>query len=304
MELRYLLSFVTVVECSGFTRAADRLRLTQAGVSKHIAALEAEIGAPLLERSGRRVRLTATGSRLYPRARKILELLDEARRDVGLPATVVEGPLRIAASTVPAQSLVPQLVAEFHELHPQVRELVTVSDSAMAIRAVEQGNSDVGIVGELPGSSQLQSRPIADDELLLVVSPRHPLGKSRRITPQRLKSESLIVREGGSGSRQCVERALDAVGLSLAEMTVAMEMNSNEAIRGAVERGAGAAFLSRVIVAEAVAERRLLPINVSGLRVRRHLFLVTNASRVLPAAGRAFVEFADQWARHRKRGHT
>jgi DNA-binding transcriptional LysR family regulator len=295
MELRHLKSLVAVAECESFTRAAQSLQLTQAGVSKHIAALEENVGTPLLERSGRSVRLTQAGSRLYAYARQILDLVELARRELGVSDRMVEGPLRIAASTVPAQSLVPELLAQFHELYPQVRESVTVSDSSAAMQAVEEGQADVGLVGELPYSASVQARAIADDELLLVVSPEHPLAKSRKVTPQRLRSEPIVVREPGSGSRRCVERALDSVGLCAGDMTIAMEMNSNEAIRGAVERGVGAAFLSRVVVAQALAEKKLALVDVKGLHVRRHLFLISSARRPLPPAGRAFLEFAERW---------
>lgn len=302
MEFRHLRSFVTVVECEGFTRAAERLAITQAGVSKHVAALEEEIGQPLLERSGRQWRPTAVGARLYSHARRVLDLIEEARRDLGMKRTIIEGPLRIAASTVPARSIVPELVAQFHELHPAVREVVIVSDSSIAIRAVCSGEADVGIVGELPDSSQLLSKPIAEDELVLVVSPQHPLAKSRKIGLAQLKRQAIIVREAGSGSRRCVERALDAGGCSASDMTVAMEMNSNEAILGAVERGVGAAFLSREVIAEALAEKRLVPVTVQGVKIRRHLFLISDAQRVLPAAGRSFLEFAGRWSRRPRTG--
>jgi DNA-binding transcriptional LysR family regulator len=299
MELRYLTSFAAVVECEGFTRAAESLELTQAGVSKHVAALEQEVGTPLFDRGGRTVRLTEAGTRLYGYARKILDLIEEARQAMGLVETAVAGPLRIAASTVPASSLLPDLLADFHELFPQVRESVAVSDSSAATRAVEEGQADVGLVGELPVSSQVQAQAIADDELVLVVSPAHPLAGSRRIAPARLRGEPLVVREPGSGSRRCVERALDSVGLSSSELTIAMEMNSNEAIRGAVERGVGAAFLSRSVVSREVTEHKLALVGVQGLHVKRHLFLISDTRRPLPPAGRAFLEFAARWRRTR-----
>lgn len=293
MELRHLQTFVTVVESRSFTRAGQLLRITQAAVSKHIAALEAELNVALFERAARGITTTTAGQRFYEHARRILHQVSQAVQDLTGQRTHIEGLLRIAANTVPAQCLLPDLLAEFQQVHPAVRESVAVSDSAGAIAAVEQGEADVGLVGQVPDSPQLTVRAIADDELVLVVGPQHPLAAHRRITPQRLRQEPLIVRESGSGSRTCMERALDDAGLAVSEMTITMEMNSNDSIRQAVQRGLGVAFLSRSVIDRDVTDRRLIPIQLQGVRLRRQLYSVVHAGRTPSPAARAFLEFVE-----------
>ncbi len=294
MDLRHLETFAAAAEHGSFTRAAQSLSITQAAVSKHVAALEEQLQVTLFERSGRSMALTEAGQRLYDHARRIFDLMDEAALDLGQAAASVHGTLRIAASSVPAQSLVPKLLAEFHELYPDVHESVVVSDSAEATAAVENAAAEVGIVGEMPNSPRIRARPIADDELVLVVSPHHPLAVRRKVTLAELRQAPLIVREAGSGSQHCVERALDAAGLAPGQLQVAMQMNSIDAIRAAVASGAGAAFLSRDTVQRDVDDGRLVPVPVQGVRARRQLYLITNIKRIPTPAGRAFATFVEQ----------
>ncbi len=291
MELRHLQTFAAVAEQSSFTRAAEALEVTQAAVSQHIAALEKELGLSLFQRGGRKVSLTAEGERLYGYSRKILDLVDEAAREVAGQTRAVRGTLRIASSTVPAEWLLPELLAEFRARHPNVHESVTVSDSTEAARAVEKGEADVGFIGERPHSSTLSAQPLASDELVLVAAKSHPLAKQKRVTLDHLRGQAIIVREPGSGSRHCVEEALETHGMSISEMTVAMEVNSNEAIRAAVERGVGVAFLSSLAVGDERVKHSLATISIRGFRAERQLYLVTDPHRIAPAPVRHFLDF-------------
>ena len=295
MEIRHLQTFAIAAELESFTRAAESLDLTQAGVSHHVAALEKLLNVSLFERSGRSVILTDAGRRLHDYARRILELVDEASREVGQAQSTIAGTMRIASSTVPAELLLPDLLAGFHALHPDVRESVTVSDSSAAAEAVESGEADVGFVGELPRLAGLRPQSIASDKLVLVVSPEHPLSRTKRVSLHRLRSEPLIIRELGSGSRRCVDQALEAAGLSPGELSIAMETNSNDAIRAAVQRGVGAAFLSSGLVAHEIEQGRLVSIAVTGLRPERQLYLITNPNRTAKPVVREFLAYVNQW---------
>jgi DNA-binding transcriptional LysR family regulator len=295
MEFRHLQSFVAAAERQSFTKAAESLGLTQPAVSQHIAVLEELLHISLFEREGRAVALTAAGQRLHDYARRILDLVDEAGREVGQVDAGTAGTIRIASSTVPAELVLPELLAEFRALHPNVREAVTVSDSRAAADAVESGEADLGFVGELPRSSQLRARSIATDKLVLVVSPQHPLSGCKKTSLRRLRTESLIVREPGSGSRRCVEHALEAAGLAPDELNIAMEVNSNDAIRAAVEGGLGAAFLSRATISHEIDEGRLVPLTVAGVKPQRKLYLITDPSRIQGAIVREFLAFLSQW---------
>ncbi|MEO1997305.1 MAG: selenium metabolism-associated LysR family transcriptional regulator [Planctomycetaceae bacterium] len=294
MELRHLQSFAEAAERGSFTRAAESLRVTQAAVSQHIAALETELNVRLFDRRGRGVHLTEPGQQMYQYARRILELVSEATRTLGASAQHIAGAIAIATSSVPAEWLVPELLVEFREQYPGIRESLTVSDSSVATSAVEHGDADVGFVGEVPQSSKLNSTAVAQDELVLVSSADHPWTATGTATLKQLSQQPLIVREPESGSRRCVEKTLRQHGISPADLQIAMEVNNNDAIRAAVERGVGVAFLSQ-------RDKRhkfgLTQIALRGFHARRQLHLVYNAQRPLTHPARLFVDFVKQWSR-------
>ena len=292
MEFRHLQTFAAAAERSSFTRAAEVLDLTQAAVSQHVAALEKELDVELFARHGRGVQLTEAGQRLYGYAQQILDLVDTAAREIGDRERCLSGEVRIATSTVPSEWLLPELLAEFRTRWPEVRESLIVSDSSMATSAVEKGEADVGFVGEPPRTSTLEARPVAEDELVLVVAADHPWAELGTTTLKQLCREPMIVRESGSGSRRCVEAALQAHGVSPGELTIAMEVNSNEAIRAAIQRGVGVAFQSDHAFIPDVGLSR---VKVRGFRPRRQLHVIRDPHRNLTAAAREFIEFVDQW---------
>lgn len=294
MDPRHLRTFVTAADCEHFTRAADKLGLTQAAVSKHIGLLEEGLGVALFERQGRAVRRTEAGNRLYQYAQQILALIETARHDVSGRHSTVHGTLKIATSSVPAEWLLPELLAGFHAAQPDVRVSVDVSDSAGAAAAVQSGAADLGIVGEMPLNNDLETRAVADDELLIIAAPDHAHADSGTISLERLRKEPIIVREPGSASRHCVEQHLQAAGITPNELNVAMEMNSNEAVRCAVQRGVGVAFQSRRAVENDVAQGRLAALAIRGVPIRRKLYLVTTNRGAASPAAKAFLDFLQE----------
>ena len=298
MELRLLKTFSTAARHGSFTRAADELQLTQSAVSQQISALEAELETPLFERRGRGVGLTEAGRKLDDYARQIVDLADEAVRVVGESGQELEGELRIASSTVPSEYLLPDLLAGFRARWPKVRESLSVSDSARATAAVESGAADVGFVGEQPRLASVNAQAVFDDELVLVVARDHPLSERGTVTLNQLKKEPLIFREPGSGSRRCVEQALEGKGHTVNDFTIALEANSNEMIRAAVRHRVGAAFLSRESVRR---DLELATVRVRGLQLQRRLYVITSARRTPQSPARQFLEFIDDWKKTQRR---
>lgn len=304
MEMRHLQTFVIAAESQSFTRAAEIQGLTQAAVSQHISALEKELCSALFDRGSRSVTLTDLGRRVYEHIGKIFHLVEEIHREAGQQSPAIGGTMKIACSTVPSEWLLPELLLGFRELYPEVQESVSVSDSAAAIHAVESGAAEVGLVGELPRASNLCAKSVVKDALILVVSPDHELARMKKIKPDNLRGLPLIVREPGSGSRRCVEHALSKAGLATTDLKFAMEVNSNDAIRAAVERGIGVSFLSRQTIEREIQDRRLIPVDIEGVQAVRYLYLITNPERLPTRAVRAFIDFVDDWRRNARERDT
>jgi DNA-binding transcriptional LysR family regulator len=192
----------------------------------------------------------------------------------------LEGVVTIASSTVPSEWLLPEILLIIRAAHPQVRESVKVSDSETAIAAVEAGDVDFALVGELPRATNLCAKRVAEDELVLIVPPQHSFAKLKSIEPVELVNQPLIFRESGSGSRRCVENAISSAKLSISELTIPIEVNSNDAIRAAVERGVGISFLSRRAIKWEIEAGRLVVVEIEGVKIVRSLYLVTDPQRV------------------------
>ena len=289
-QLPHLGTFAKAAELNNFTAAARALRVTQAAVSQRIHALEEALGLALFRRDGGRLLLTEAGRKLYPYAQRILELHRAARAEVAGLGTLPTGELSLAASSVPGEHLLPDLLSRFRRRHPHVQVRATVADSDAVLRRVEQGLSHLGLVGKRGEAPPLEYRRFAADTLLLVVPPGHAWGRRERVSAEEFCREPLILREAGSGSRWCLEQALARRGRSPADLRVALELGSNEAIKEAVARGLGVAVLSRHAVRREVRSGALHALRVAGLPLTRDLFVTWDRRRVLPIPARLFLD--------------
>ncbi len=294
-ELPHLATFATVAERGSFTATAADLGITQAAVSQRIAVLENELHVSLFNRRAGRISLTEAGQRLYPYARKILDLHGQARTDIGGFQPTVAGDLPIAASSVPGECFLPALLTAFHEAHPGVHVRATVSDSGSVMQDVEKGQAMLGLVGQEAEKATLEFRPIGSDSLVLVVGLGHRWAARKRIPLKALTGESLIIRELGSGSRCALEKSLLRSGTSLARLNITLELGSNVAIKDAVKRGLGIAFLSRLAVHRELDARELQAVEVSGLSLARQFYLVYHRRRPLSPAASAFLRFLESY---------
>lgn len=287
--LPHLETFARAAELSSFTAAARELGVTQAAVSQRIASLEADLGVALFRREGGRASLTDAGRKLHPYARRIIDLSREARQELTGRTEQLAGELSLAASSVPGEHLLPGLLETFRQRHPNVRVAATVADSDAVLAQVERGQAHLGLVGKRGDSPHLEHRCFACDTLALVVPAGHPLARRKSVPLSALPELPLILREAGSGSRWCLERALEAAGHSAGELRVALELGSNEAIKEAVLRGIGVAILSTHAVAREVASGLLAALPVAGLALEREVFAIRDRRRALPGPAEAFL---------------
>ena len=246
--LPHLETFSKAAELSSFTGAAKALGLTQAAVSQRIQALEKTLGKPLFQRRGGRVLLTEAGQKLYDYAQRILDLHREARREVTgheprSPANCSSPPVRSPANTC-SRPCSPSSARRY----PHVRVRAAVSDSMAVMAQVERGEVSLGLVGRKADNPHLEFRYLASDRMVLVVPPGHAWSRRKRVSVKQLCGHPLILREAGSGLRHCFEKSLERAGRSLADLRVALELGSNEAIKEAVLRGVGVAVLSTYAV--------------------------------------------------------
>jgi LysR family transcriptional regulator, low CO2-responsive transcriptional regulator len=290
IQLPHLETFARAAELSSFTAAAHALHLTQAAVSQRIQALEKALGVSLFQRRAARVILTDAGQRLFPFAERILALHQEAAEAVGGRKAPLKGELSLAASSIPGEHLLPDLLATFRRQCPHIQVRASVTDTQAVLAQVERGDAHIGLVGGKSDNRELEFRHFASDRLVLVVPADHPWKSRRRITLEQLAQQPLILREAGSGSRWSLERALSQVGKSLGDLRVALELGSNEAIKEAVQRGLGLAFLSELAVGQERDAGKFHALQVAGMPLTRQMYAVWDRRRILPIPARLFLD--------------
>jgi DNA-binding transcriptional LysR family regulator len=293
MEFDQLRTFLAVVEHGSFVRAGQALHVGQSTVSFHVKALEQDVGAKLLERGRGRVGATAAGRLLQPYAERILALREEAAARLRADVQGELGRVLVAASTIPAEYLLPPLLADFRRAHPRVEVEMSVSDSERATAAVLAREADVAVVGQKPRDRRLVSTVFAADEIVLVgprSSPHAPHGK---LTLEELREVPLVLREQGSGTRHAIARILP----HLNRHGAALRVGSTEAAKRCVQHGLGLAFLSRHAVAGELAAGMFQVIELPGTPVRRTFYAVRNRAASPSRAARALLELMDRRSR-------
>lgn len=257
MTLDQLRIFIAVAEREHVTQAAAFLNLTQSATSAAISALEERHAVRLFDRVGRRIVLTEAGRLFLGEARAVLARAEQATRLLGDLAGLKRGTLRLAASQTVANYWLPPLMQRFRTAHPGfVLELATGNTVEVA-RMVHAATVDLGFVeGEIIDPA-LAIQNLPGDRLALVVAPGHDWTRQPPSGPDQLTASPWVLREMGSGTRAVCETALAQRGLSVTDIEIAMELPSNEAVRVAVESGAGATIMSALVTAPSVAAGKL-----------------------------------------------
>ena len=292
MDTRQLAAFCAVVERKSFSQAAERLGVTQPAVSLQIRSLEQRLGRQLLDRSGRRVEPTEAGLRLYASAQRLLaleeSLLEELAED---EEGALSGTLELGASTGPGDTVVPLLLCEFQEEHPELRVRLTVSDTQTVVDRVADRELELGIVGAGRRHRGVAFEPFFRDEVVLACRPEHPFA-GRTISLDQLKTQPLIVMQEGAGVRQVIEDELRKAGTRLRDLDVRLELGLQESARSAVLAGHGVTFISRLAIESDLAAGRVATARVRGLDPVREIFLARAVGRSETRAARAFVVYA------------
>ncbi|HKC21437.1 MAG TPA: selenium metabolism-associated LysR family transcriptional regulator [Gaiellaceae bacterium] len=292
MDTRQLAAFCAVVERKSFSQAAERLGVTQPAVSLQIRSLEQRLGRQLLDRSGRRVEPTEAGLRLYASAQRLLhaeeQLLEELESD---DEGIVSGNLELGASTGPGGTVVPVILCEFQERHPDVHVRLSVSDTQTVVAQVAGRELELGIVGAGRRHRGVAFEPFFRDEVVLAVPAAHPFA-GKTVTLEQLKGEPLIVMQEGAGVRQVLEDELRRTGARLRDLDVRLELGLQESVRSAVLAGHGVTFISRLAIEPDLAAGVLATARVRGLDPVREIFLARASGRSETRAARAFLAFA------------
>lgn len=281
---------VRVVDAGGVTRAAKTLYLSQPAVTHRLRRLERVLGTRLVERRGRRLELTAAGRAVLPLARQTLQILGEIPAAISEVQGLLRGEITLGASTTIGEYLLPRRLAAFGRTYPDIVVRLDIANTQTIIDRVLDRSLHAGFVGLRPSHPALAAVPFADDAIVLVAAASHPLA-GRRLSPRDLAQTRVLLREEGSATRDLALRALARCG---AATSAAVGFGSNAAIRTAVLAGYGAAALSREVVADDLAQRRMTLLRLPGWRCRRRFYSIRRRDRRLAAAEDALLKFVQR----------
>jgi DNA-binding transcriptional LysR family regulator len=290
-DLRSLDLLRSVAELGSIRQAAAAHHISQPAASMRLRTLERTLGLLLLDRSDGRARPTAAGLAVVQWSEPVLEGMRSLL--IGAAAARSEGhdTLRIAASMTVAEYLVPGWLSRLGSVDPSVAVSLEMGNSEHVTTVMRQGGADIGFVEGPDDPTDLRSRIVATDDLVVVVAPTHPWARRRRpLSVTDLATTPLVLREAGSGTREVLERALGASGL---EPTPLLELGSTTAIKSSVADGTGPGVLSRLAIGSEVGDGRLVVVPTSGVPLERRIRAIWPSSRPpVPAAARLLRQLA------------
>ncbi|HVG19925.1 MAG TPA: selenium metabolism-associated LysR family transcriptional regulator [Blastocatellia bacterium] len=290
LDLNLLEVFCCVYKEGSFSRAAQKLRLSQPTVSGHIKNLEDHLGAKLFNRLPRQVVPTRAGEILYRRGQTIMSERESALQELKRFLNRIEGSLAICCSTIPGEYLMPQIVASFHELFPAVVIEMNVSDSQRVCDDVLSGKAELGFAGAKIETVGLEFRHFASDEMVLVVPDNPEWREVEAIGLDDLAAKPMLVREEGSGTRLAFEKR---IGRSLGEFNVVGYFGSSNSIKGAIKSGLGVSVLSLLSIKSEIESGAFKAVKIDGMpALRRDFFAIFNKHLTLSPIAEEFLDFA------------
>ncbi|MEU1370503.1 LysR family transcriptional regulator [Streptomyces sp. NPDC005803] len=274
MELRQLKYFLAVAEEANFTRAAERVHISQPGISAQIRQLENDLGATLIDRSGRSAGLTAVGEVALDHARAVLAAAEALRHALDEMNGLVRG--RLVVGMVTACTITPlfEALSAFHRAHPGVEISLVEGDSAALVEDVREGTVDLALVGTAgPAPEDLDGQQVISEAIVAAVPPGHPLAEADGVTLAELSAHPVICLPRGTGIRAVLDQASAARGLT---PTVALQAAAPGAVVQLAERGLGVAVLSASMLAQ---HPRLRTVPVTDADIAAVLSLVSSPTK-------------------------
>jgi DNA-binding transcriptional LysR family regulator len=287
MDLLLLRSFLAVAEHGAVTDAAAALGLSQSALSRRIAQLETALGAPLLERVGRGVELTAIGELTLEEGKLLVQRYDRLKSRVQEHLQLDAGVVRIGGGATAVGFLLPRAIAQFRKQHPGVVFQVREAGSRDIETAVVGQELELGIVTLPTRIRDVNEKPLGKDRIVLVASKDHPLSQRATVDARSLNGQNLVGFEAGTAVRRLIDAALREAQV---EMKVVMELRSVAAILQMVETTGSLAFVSELAVASPRSRpgRAIVPLKIRGIDIQRELGLISKQGRSLSPAAEQF----------------
>ncbi|MGW2212762.1 LysR family transcriptional regulator [Streptomyces sp. NPDC001781] len=270
MEIRQLRYFIAVAQEANFTRAAELVHISQPGISAQIRQLENDLGATLIDRSGRRVQLTAVGEVVLAHAKSVLSSMNSLRQAVDEMNGLVRGKLVVGMVTACTVQPLFDALSAFHLAHPGVEISLLEDDSAKLVECVREGTVDLALIGAAQRAPEdLDGWQVISEPIVAAVPHEHPLAEKDGVTLAELSAYPLVCLPEGTGIRAALDEASAAIGLT---PTIALQASAPGAVMHLAERGLGVAVLSESMTAH---QKGLRTVSITDADVPAVLALIS-----------------------------
>ncbi len=284
ITLRQLRIFEAVARHGSISRAADELGLTQPAVSMQIKQMEDQLGLVVVEQVGKKFTLTDAGQELCYHAKRIGTQTAAMLASMEQFRELERGVLRIAVVST-ANYFVPPLIADFSAEHPGVRVSLKVANREAVLALVRNNEAELAILGQPPERIDMVAQFFMDNPIVVIAPPDHPLASMEHIDLRQIEDEVIVIREQGSGTRAAMERFFVESGINYRP---GCELNTNEAVKQAVQAGLGIGVVSAQTIELEVQTGRLVVLPFERFPIIRRWFVIQRSDKRLSNAAAAF----------------
>ena len=295
MEFRQLESFCAVVRYQSFTKAAEKLYISQPTISTHIRMLEQEFNSRLIIRTTKNIEITPHGKELFACAQKIFTLKNDLIQKWSEENKKI---IRIGASTIPADYILPEVLPLFCQKYPDIQLHIHQNDSGNILQSILNGKFTIGMVGMKSFEKELDFVPFFHDEIVMITPKQEKfLHFAQKAFNQDdlislLKIETIILREQGSGSKKRLESYFEQINLSEKSLNIIARLNDQESIKKLVASGLGISFISAKAITDA---DNLLTIKLPENNLTRSLYFAYHKDYILKEHILSFIKFVQKF---------
>lgn len=286
MNLNHLAVFDAVAQDGSVSRAGQRLLVSQPAVSKQLKLLERALAVKLADREPKGVRLTAAGQLLAGYARRIFALAEEAQQAMAELQGLRRGRLTVGASTTIGIYYLPELLAKYRRLYPQIDLNMEVANTQVIQQYLVEHRVDVALTEGFVHGPDLVARVFRVDELVPIAPPGHPMAGKKKVTLKEFCGQPQLMREEGSGTREVIQQALRRRRCAVKPL---MTLGNTEAIKRSVAAGVGVAFVSALTIQHELHDGHLAQVKLKDFTLQRALHVVQARDRALSAAAQALL---------------
>ena len=292
MDFKELEAFVKVIELGSFSKAADDLYLSQPSISNYINSLEKSLDTLLINRSSKFLSTTIEGEKLLTKANEILKLKSDIYNNINNNTLKYDGTIRIIASSVPSQYIIPNLLKNYHKIYPQVNFIIEESDTMEVVQEIANHRADLGFIGNIISEKRCYFKEFSEDKLVFI-APNNGFFNARKEykLEEILYSHNFISREYGSGTRIQYEKYFQENNINLEKIRSFLTIDNTQSAINAVSNNLGIASVSQLAILNNLNNNKFIKLNIKETLPSRKIYTVINKNSINSQLLNTFLDF-------------